>query len=1156
MMGRGWLVLLISPLLWGSCAQDSRQFEEIDAAGAGIAFRNDIVETQQTNIMTYEYTYNGAGVAAGDVNNDGLVDLYFAGNSTPNKLYVNQGDWRFRDITEQSGTSAREGWKTGVTMADVNGDGWLDIYVCYSGNAPGEGYNLPVVRNYQPRANQLFINQGGEPGGIPKFVESAQAYGLDAIGTFSTQAYFFDMDNDGDLDMLLLNHANMFYAAFFNTRRLRNLRHPYFGNKLFRNDTEFDANGRAGGDMHFTDVSDQSGLHGSGLNFSLSASLSDLNHDGWTDVYITNDYEEQDFCYLNNRDGTFKEVSHTLFSHLSKFGMGSDIADINNDGMQEVIVLDMLPEDNRRQKLLKGPDEYDRYQLAVDSGYHHQYMRNTLQLNRGFGTDSLPRFSEIAQLSGVSNTDWSWSPFLVDLDNDGLLDLFVTNGYLRDFTNLDFMKYTSGVYQEAREANRPVDYLAIVQQLPQTKLTNYVFRNTDGLKFENVSSQWGLTRKAVSNGAVYADLDNDGDYDIVTNNLNDSPGLLRNRAEKIRSNHFIRIGLRGRAPNTQGTGARIEVHTDSAILYREAFTTRGYASCVDPVLTIGLGAAKEAIEVKVIWPDGKVSVVPHVKSGQTLVIDQTVVETEPPYQSQSGPVRSSPPRPPDSTSDTQVAPNTRLSILYDVSEESGIGFRHTENDYVDFKSHRLLFYQLSRLGGKFATADVNTDGNDDLFFAGAAGQSGMLFLGHDDGTFSEAPAQPWRDDAAAEDIDALFFDADGDGDHDLFVMSGGDEHPPGSALYQDRLYVNNGKGTFSKAIGALPAETTSGGVVTAADFDKDGDLDLFVGGRHTPGSYGLIPRSTILQNNSLPGKLSFVDITNRVNADLGTVGMVTSATWADVNQDSWPDLIIAGEWMPIRAFINKNGKLVEYEGSELSKTHGWWTNITQTDVDGDGDVDFLLGNAGLNMQFKASEKSPVQLFAGDFNQDNAIDPILCYRIVDKNYPLATRDELLDQIAPLRKKFTRYEDYSVATIDNILTPGQLEKSYKFEAYMFESVWMENVDGKAFRIHTLPLLSQLSCTQAFVPLPPEVEAGAILSAGNFYGFKPQLGRSDASFGTVLRYNAGSLKLNDGVLSNVCLTGDIRDMALLRFKAGSMRLVVSRNNDQSSVYAFTSK
>lgn len=1128
----GFLVIW---LLEVSCKQDNKLFDEVNAPEAGIGFKNEIVETQQTNILTYEYTYNGAGVAAGDVNHDGKVDFYFSANTASNKLYLNKGDWKFEDITTQSGTGGREGWKTGVSMADVNCDGWLDIYVCYSGNAPGEGYNLPVVRNYAPRANQLFINQGCEPGGVPSFKESAAAFGIDAIGTFSTQAYFFDMDRDNDLDLLLLNHANMFYAAFFNTRRLRNLRHPYFGNKLYRNDSQQDANGNTIGDVKFTEVSDQAGIHGSGLNFSLSASLTDFNHDGWTDIYITNDYEEQDFCYLNNRDGTFREVSHTLFQHLSKFGMGSDVGDINNDGLQDLFVLDMLPEDNKRQKLLKGPDEYDRYKLAVDSGYHHQYMRNTLQLNRGLSTDSLPRFSEIGQFSGVSNTDWSWSPFLIDLDNDGRSDLFVTNGYLRDFTNLDFMKYTGSVYQKARETNQPVDYLSIVQQLPQTRVSNYVFRNVDGLKFADVSADWGLTAKSVSNGAVYADVDNDGDYDLVTNNLNDPPTLLKNRANEIFKRHYLRIQLQGKAPNTQAVGARVEIRTDSATIYREAFSARGYASSVDPVITVGLGDASLVKDIIVTWTDGTISELHDVKSDQTIVIDQSTAKSV-------------------TSSAASIASLIPPMLLQEITEESGIDFKHTENDHIDFKSHRLLFYQLSRLGGKMATADINGDGNDDVFFCGASGQSSGMFLGNDDGSFTSSSTNPWSADAAAEDIDAVFFDADADGDPDLYVVSGGNEFSAGSGNYQDRLYLNDGMGGFTRDTSALPEETASGGVVAAADYDKDGDIDLFVGARLAPGSYGLIPRSMLLQNNSTSRRPAFTDATADVNTALSTIGMVTGATWADVNGDTWPDLIIAGEWMPIRIFRNDKGKLVEYEDVGLSGSNGWWTHVAAADVDGDGDPDFLVGNAGLNLQFKASSSSPIELFAGDFNQDNAIDPILCYRIMDKNYPLATRDELLDQMAPLRKKFVKYEDYSSATIDNILTPEQLEKSYKFQAFRLGSAWVENVDGQSFRIHELPSLAQLSCTNAFLQLPTPYGDKTFLAAGNFFSFKPQLGRSDASFGSLLHFREGELKLNDGALSKVSLTGDIRDMAWLRSKDGGVRLIVSRNNDRPSVYVFT--
>ncbi len=1118
-----------------SCRQPSQQFTEISATEAGITFRNDIIETQQTNIMTYEYTYNGAGVAAGDVNNDGLADLYFSGNSAPNKLFLNKGEWKFEDVTDVSATVGRKDWKTGVTMADVNGDGWLDIYVCYSGNAPGEGYNLPVVKEYPNRANQLFINKGCAPGGVPEFVESAKACGLDAVGTFSTQSYFFDYDLDGDLDMLLVNHANMFYAAFFNTRKLRNLRHPYFGNKLYRNDTPADSLSNSKKTPTFTDVSNTSGLHGSGLNFGLSASISDINLDGWPDIYVTNDYEEQDFCYINNKDGTFVEVSHKIFAHLSKFGMGSDIADINNDGLQDVLVLDMLPEDNKRQKLLKGPDEYDRYTIAVDSGYHHQYMRNTLQLNRGFGSDSLPAFSEIGQLAGISNTDWSWSPFLVDLDNDGLKDVFITNGYLRDFTNMDFMKYTSTLYQNAKVANKQVDYLNLIQTLPQTRLANYAFRNKDGIQFENVSQAWGLTRKSVSNGAAYADFDNDGDYDIVTNNLNDTPTLLRNEADNIQRNSFIKIRLKGIAPNSHGIGSRVIIRTDSAEVLHEAFYTRGYASSVEPVLTVGLGKVSQVRNIIVYWPEGSVSERKDVTPNQLITIEQ---------------------EPHASRSETRSRKNE--TVLKNISAASGIDFKHSENNFIDFKTHRLLYYQLSRTGGKLAAGDADQDGNDDVFFGGAAGQAGALYMGNVDGTFTKAKTQPWQDHAASEDISALFFDADGDKDPDLYVVSGGSEFVASAPLYQDRLYINDGHGVFSTAVNAIPAETSSGSCVASADYDHDDDLDLFVGSRQIPESYGLIPRSHVFRNDSKGGIVKFTDVTDKVSSSLASAGMVTCAVWTDFNKDSWPDLIVAGEWMPIRVFENVKGTLTEREDlTSLNKTNGWWSCIYAADIDNDGDTDYFLGNAGGNLQFKATEKEPIQLYAGDFNQDGAIDPILCYYIGGTSHPLASRDELLDQIAPLRKKFIKYEDYANATIEDILTPEQLEKAYKFNAYTLSSAWMENLDGKEFKMRPLPPLAQISCINSFLfdDFADDV-SNELLLGGNFYPYKPQLGRSDASMGLLLNYSKGYLKVNNEALSNLWLTGDIRDMAILRGKDGKRRLVVSRNDDHPSIFEIVSK
>jgi hypothetical protein len=1110
----GILVLL-------KCSPAPKQFSELQAEETGLDFRNDLVETQQTNILTYEYAYNGAGVAAGDINNDGLADLYFSGNSVPNKLFLNKGNWKFADITSQSATVGRKDWKTGVTMADVNGDGWLDIYVCYSGNAPGEGYNLPVIRDYLPRANQLFINNGCVPGGVPTFSERAIEFGLDAIGTFSTQAYFFDYDLDGDLDMFLVNHANMFYAAFFNTRKLRNLRHPYFGNRLYRND-----------DGKFSDVSRQAGFHGSGLNFGLSAAISDLNADHWPDIYVTNDFEEQDFCYINNRDGTFREVSHTLFSHLSKFGMGSDIADINNDALPDIFVLDMLPEDNYRQKLLKGPDEHDRYTLAVDSGYHHQYMRNTLQLNRGLAPDSLPRFSEIAQFAGVSNTDWSWTPFLVDLDNDGLKDIFVTNGYLRDYTNLDYMKYTGDVYNKARTNNSAVDYQTLIQQLPVTRLNNYVFQNRGGINFKNVSEEWGLTRKSVSNGAAYADLDNDGDYDIVINNLNDQATLLRNNQNEIQKNNYLKIRLKGKNRNTAGAGAKIKVVTDSAEIFQEAFFTRGYASSVEPVLTIGIGKSKTIKEVNVYWPDSSLSTFTNIPPNQTLVIDQ---------------------REGKKNSSGFLTKTSANPILHDVTDQSGLDFRHKENNFIDFKVQRLLFYQLSRLGGKLAAGDVNSDGNDDVFFGGASGQSGELFLGKDDGTFYKSENQPWHSDALHEDMESVFFDADRDGDQDLYVVSGGSEFASDGIIYQDRLYLNNGKAVFSRSIDALPAETSSGSCVVAADYDKDGDVDLFVGGRIVPGSYGIIPRSFILRNDTQESQVRFTEVTVQVNEALANPGMVTCAVWTDYNNDSWPDLILTGEWMPIRIFKNQNGKLLEVSDVKwLEKSNGWWCSIHPADIDKDGDMDYFLGNAGNNLQFHATQQEPVQLFARDFNKDGMLDPLLFHYIQGKSYPLASRDELLDQISALRKKFIKYENYANATLPDIASQEEIDKAYSFNAYTLQSMWMENVEGKNFVIRPLPSLAHFSSVNGFLVDDFSGDGkNEILMAGNFYPYKAQLGKSDASAGLIVNFENGQIRQDRSVLSNVWLTGDIRDIALLKFKSGVKRVIVSRNNEKAGVY-----
>lgn len=1093
-------------------------FSTLDPKSIGIEFQNNIQETHENNILRNEYTYNGAGVAVGDINNDGLTDVYFVGNSVSNKLYINKGDWEFDDITASSGTGGRKDWATGVTMVDINGDGWLDIYVCYSGNTPGEGYNLPVIRDQPNRANQLFINNGGEVGGKPTFTESAKKFGIDAIGTFSTQAYFFDYDLDGDLDMFLLNHANTFYAPFINTKKLRNLRHPYFGNKLYRNDN-----------MHFVEVSAEAGIHGSGLNFGLSAAISDINMDNWPDLYVTNDYDEQDYCYINNKDGTFREVSGDVIRHMSKSSMGSDIADVNNDGYADIFVLDMLPEDNHRQKLLRGQDSFERYQLAVDSGFHHQFLRNILQINRGLGTDSLPRFSEIGQFAGISTTDWSWSVLLVDLDNDGLRDIFITNGYLRDITNMDYMTRTSEVYKMAAAKNMEVNFLQLISELPTTRLKNYVYKNSNGIQFTDKTTEWGLTETTVSNGAAYADFDNDGDYDLITNNLNQEVSVFKNNQQNLTENNYVKIKLIGPKQNTQGIGSKIWLETEDQSIFHEVYNARGYLSSSEPVITLGIGKSPVIKSVKVRWPDGRQTLVKAPEPNALIELDYSESNPE--------------------TDTAHVQPNRVM--LVDITDSSGIKFRHREDDFVDFNRTKTLHYQLSRLGGRLATGDVNNDGNDDIFFGGASGQSAELYLGSENGTFILSKNQPWIKDSEMEDMKPLLFEADGDGDQDIYLVSGGSEFEMNGPQYQDRLYINNGNGQYISMTSALPVEFTSGSCVIAGDFDRDGDLDIFVGGRHQGSKYPLSPKSYILRNDSKREKIKFNNVTAEVSPSLENIGMVTDAQWADYNGDGWLDLIVVGEWMGIKVFQNENGKLNEQKMTSLEKSEGWWSTISLMDIDDDGDMDFLVGNAGLNSQIKASVSHPVELFASDFNNDGLLDPIMCYYIQGKSYPMHSRNEILGQMNQLSYKFPDFASYADATIEDIVDKSSLENALKLRSYIMESCWIENDSGNLV-LKKLPDLVQFSCVNAFIGGDFNNDGKTeIIAAGNFYPLHPQIGMNDASMGTLLQYSNNTMTAMHEMISPLWLYGDIRDMAILSTKNGKKMIVVSRNNDGPSLY-----
>lgn len=1087
-----------------STGLSARLFTDVSAE-SGIDFANEIRETEQLHILNFEYMYNGAGVAVGDINGDGLSDVYFSANQLPNKLYLNLGGMKFEDVTDGAGVGGKNGWKTGVTMADVDGDGRLDIYVCYSGKG-----------TVADRANQLFINKT-QKGQAPVFEEKAAAYGIDVPGSNSTQATFFDYDRDGDLDMFLLNHATMFYSPFFNTGKLRAKRHRYFSNYMFRND---------GG--HFTDVSEQAGIKGGGNNFGLGVAVSDLNNDGWPDLYTTNDYDEQDFLYLNNQDGTFREVAKSVLGHMAKYGMGCDVADYNNDGLMDIAVVDMMAEDNYRQKMLRGPDEYYRYNLMVDSGYHHQNMRNTLQMNQGFTAERNPVFSEIGQVAGVSNTDWSWASLFADFDNDGFKDLFITNGYWRDYTNMDFLAFDVDDYKRNHGTQ---DFgLDLVKKMRQTKISNYAFHNKGNLTFENLTEKWGLKEPSISHGAAYADLDNDGDLDLVVNNLGNRASVYRNENQGTGGNRYLRVKLKSAGANPFATGAKVTLQTSNGNMQvAEMIPTRGYQSSIEPVVHFGLGKEIRVTSVTVNWPDGRVSRHGDIQINRTIELSPDATAINAPVVSQG---------------------NTGL--FTDVSTGSGIDFVQKENPFVDFKNELLLPWQLSRQGPRLTRADVNGDGLEDIFIGAPAGQRAQLYVQQGTGKFAASPSQPWDSDSGCEDIESAFFDADGDADPDLYVVSGGNEPHSNNGEVVDRLYLNDGKGHFSKTLNALPALTGRKACVAIADYNKDGRPDVFVGGRSVAGSYGKIPESYLLGNASSGRTTRFE---NRIAVDakaLQFAGMITDAEWADINQDSWPDLIVVGEWMPVKIFINNKGKLEEKARDfGLNKTNGLWTKVIPADLDGDGDLDFLLGNLAPNTQLRASETEPMRLCVNDFVRNGTTVAVLCYYIQGKSYPYASRDEIAAPMPVLKKKFRDYDSYAKAEMKDIFTAEQSKGMHELPVYHLKNSWIENKGGGKLALRELPVQAQFAPIQAAVAGDFDADGRPdVFAAGNFYPFRVQLGREDAGVGMLIRGNHPGMHVAGFQTTGVVVGGDVRDMALVKGENNATWIVVSKNNGRVQV------
>ncbi|WP_317175627.1 VCBS repeat-containing protein [Adhaeribacter swui] len=993
-----------------------------------------------------------------------------------NRLYLNKGNMQFSDITLPAGVTGREGpWKTGVTMVDINGDNLLDIFVCYSGNVRPE-----------KRVNQFFINQGPDANGVPRFTDQAAQLGL-TNPAYTTNASFFDYDRDGDLDMFLLNHNPKPSPVLDEVLTAATLKevNTEIGVRLLRND--------AG---QFIDITENAGIQSSALTYGLGAGISDLNNDGWLDIYISNDYTIPDFLYINNQNGTFRNQLQESVGHTSQSSMGNEIADINNDAFPDIFSLDMLPEDNQRQKLLFAPDNYEKFDLNLRSGFYYQYMRNMLQVNNGDGT-----FSEIGQLAGVSNTDWSWAPLLADYDNDGWKDLYITNGILRDFTNMDFVKFTDSYAQQKGGSLKRNDLLDLVHQMPASNVTNYAYKNNGNLSFKDTSASWGLKQASSSNGAAYADLDNDGDLDLIVNNINQPAFIYQNQADQQFKNQYLQIKLQGASKNTLGLGTKITLYSKGKQQYLEQMPTRGYQSSVSPVLHFGLGSATVIDSLQIRWLSGKQQVLRQVQANQLLTLKEQ---------------------------DAKILKNPIIKKSVPVFSEvkAPVAFAHQKQNTNDFKRQPLLVSPLSFAGPCLVKADVNQDGLEDVYAGGSGGQAGVLYLQQKGGKFISKTNPAFAADKAHEDVDALFFDANGDSKLDLYVCSGGyGNFMPDDPLLQDRIYLGDGKGNFLKNAEALPAMLTSTSCVRATDINRDGYVDLFVGGRVIPGRYPEAPRSYVLLNN---GKGKFTDQTAAVAPALQKIGMVTDAAWQDLNNDKTPELILVGEWMPVTVFSMNKGKLQESTKTYFNKAYrGWWNKIYISDFNRDNKPDLVLGNAGLNSQCKVSDKQPADLFYKDFDDNGSVDPILCFYMQGKSYPYVSRDELLEQMSIMRTRFPDYKSYANTTLKDIFKPEELEGAQKLSANYLNTAYFQMGNAGKFVEKSLPVQAQFSPVHAIAALDYNQDGHLdLLLGGNSNQARLRFGKSDANYGTLLQGNSqGTFTYVPQLQSGLQVKGDVR-------------------------------
>ena len=1109
------ILLFVSLLGMTACHfnQQKPLFKQLSSTESGIDFVNQLNYTDSLTVLEFEYMFNGAGVALADINNDGLLDIFFAGNMVSSRLYLNKGNLHFEDITQQAGVKT-EGWAFGVSVVDINQDGFKDFYVCKAGSR-----NTPVAA----MKNLFFINNGDNT-----FKEVAAELKLDDDG-YDIQTTFFDYDKDGDLDMYLLRNSFVNYNRNNSRPKQTDGQSPTTG-KLFRNDSPLPKTGQALNlnELKFTDVSYEEGIRIEG--FGLGISVCDLNNDNYPDLYISNDFLTNDLVYINQHDDKgnhtgFKNEAGNLLHHQTYNGMGNDVADINNDGYQDIAVVDMLPPDNSRWKLTMMGNTYEEFQQNIKLGYEPQYVRNTLQLNNGLAQNGEKgiSFSEIGQLAGVHATEWSWAPLFADYDNDGWKDLMIANGYREDVTNLDFIMYgKQTLFMGTPEANRH-DRLEELKKFPGIHLHNYLFKNQRNLTFKDVSEDWGFDTPSYSNGAAYGDLDNDGDLDLVFNNLDEVSTIQENQLNRINpENAWLRIGFKGNDGNKEGLGAKVWIWQQGQMQYNYFSPFRGYLSTVEPFLHFGL-TSKAIDSLKVMWPDGKTQVIRNPKANQVLTLAQSnalqqIIKTK---------------------------EEPKNSFFVEASQETGIQFKHEEDLFVDFHTQALLPHTHSKSGPAIAVADVNGDGLEDFFVGAGAGSKGGLFIQKNNGSFSQETIDSPN---VSDDMGILFFDADQDGDQDLYLASGGvlDKETAISA-YQHRFFINDGKGHFTKS-NAIPSIQTSASAVVATDFDRDGDLDVFVGGRVSPNEYPKAPRSYLLRNDSRLGLPKFTDITLSVAPSLARIGMVSSALWTDYNNDGWQDLMLVGEYMPITFVLTQHGKLSEQVSIEHSK--GWWNSIAAGDFDKDGDTDYVMGNLGLNSQQKASVDEPTSVYAKDYDKNGVLDPILCHYLDGQEQIFHTRDDLNKQMTAMRARFNDYTTYASTPFRKSFLEEELADALHLEAQRFETSYLQNEGNGKFQFKELPLAIQFA--PVFGMLTEDVDLDGnldLLTVGNSFATEVGLGRYDAQ-GSLFLKGDGKGKFT-AQRSFFVLSGDNKSITKVHNRNNQTTLLVGTNSSPLKVY-----